>query len=66
VRLALGALLLLLVWWNPVPWTGKPLAILILAIAVFAWLELVRRRALEEGAGADTPTPPAEPAAQPS
>jgi hypothetical protein len=66
VRLGLGALLLLLVWWNPVPWTGKPLAILILAIGAFAWLEVVRHRALEEGTGGDTPAPPVEPAAEPS
>ena len=55
VRLGLGALLLLLVWWNPVPWTGKPLAILILAIGAFAWLEFVRHRALEEDAGGESP-----------
>ena len=66
VRLGLGALLLLLVWWNPVPWTGKPLAILILAIAAFAWLEFVRRRALEEASGGETPVSPAAPAPQPS
>jgi hypothetical protein len=67
VRMGLGGLLLLLVWWNPVPWTGKPLAILILAIGAFAWLEVVRHRALEEeGAGGDTPAPPAAPAPQPS
>jgi hypothetical protein len=66
VRLGLGALLLLLVWWNPVPWTGKPLAILILAIGAFAWLEVVRHRALEEDAGGASPAPPAEPAAQPT
>jgi hypothetical protein len=66
VRLGLAALLLLLVWWNPVPWTGKPLAILILAIGAFAWLEVVRHRALEEGAGGDAPAAPAEPAAEPS
>jgi hypothetical protein len=66
VRLGLGALLLLLVWWNPVPWTGKPLAILILAIGAFAWLEVVRHRALEEDADGDSPAPPAEPATQPS
>jgi hypothetical protein len=66
VRLGLGALLLLLVWWNPVPWTGKPLAILILAIGAFAWLEVVRRRALEEDAGGESPAPPAEPTAQPT
>ena len=61
VRLGLGALLLLLVWWNPVPWTGKPLAILILAIAAFAWLEVVRRRTLDEDSGAEQPPPPAVP-----
>ena len=66
VRLGLGALLLLLIWWNPVPWTGKPLAILILAIAAFAWLEFVRHRALEEAAGGETPASPAAPAPQPS
>jgi hypothetical protein len=66
VRLGLGALLLLLVWWNPVPWTGKPLAILILAIGAFAWLEVVRHRALEEDAGGDSPASPLEPATQPS
>ena len=66
VRLGLGALLLLLVWWNPVPWTGKPLAILILAIAAFAWLEFVRHRALEEASGGETPASPAAPAPQPS
>jgi hypothetical protein len=63
VRLGLAGLLLLIVWWNPVPWTGKPLTILILAILAFVWLELIRRRTLEEGA---SPAPPAEPAAQPS
>ena len=66
VRHGLGALLLLLVWWNPVPWTGKPLAILILAIGAFAWLEVVRRRALEEDAGGGSPAQPSEPSAQPS
>jgi hypothetical protein len=66
VRLGLGGLLLLLVWWNPVPWTGKPLAILILAIAAFAWLEFVRRRALEEASGGETPASPAAPTPQPS
>jgi hypothetical protein len=66
VRLGVGALLLLLIWWNPVPWTGKPLAILILAIAAFAWLEFVRHRALEEDAGGDSSPPPAVPAPQPS
>jgi hypothetical protein len=66
VRLGLGALLLGLIWWNPVPWTGKPLAILILAIAAFAWLEFVRRRALEEAAPGDAPASPGTPAPQPS
>jgi hypothetical protein len=61
VRLGLGALLLLLIWWNPVPWTGKPLAILILAVGAFAWLEVVRHRALEESGDGRSPGPPAAP-----
>ena len=64
VRLGLGALLLLLIWWNPVPWTGKPLAILILAVGAFAWLEVVRHRALEESSDGRSPGPPAAPAVQ--
>jgi hypothetical protein len=66
VRLGLAALLLGLVWWNPVPWTGKPLAILILAIAAFAWLEFVRRRALDEASPGDASASPGTPAPQPS
>ena len=48
--IALGALLLGLVWWHPVPWTGRVIPLLILAVAAFAWLEFVRRRVVEEPA----------------
>jgi hypothetical protein len=47
-RMALGALILGLIWWHPVPWTGRVIPLLILAVGAFAWLEVVRRRALEE------------------
>ena len=50
-RVVLGALILALVWWHPAPWTGRLIPLLILAVAAFAWLEFVRRRALEETAG---------------
>ncbi len=66
VRLGLGALLIVLIWWNPVPWTGKPLPILILAIAAFAWLEFLRRRTLDEDTPDDAPGSPGAPAPQPS
>jgi hypothetical protein len=49
-RVVHGALLLALVWWHPAPWTGRLIPLLILALAAFAWLEFVRRRALEETA----------------
>ena len=44
----LGALLLLLIWWGPVPWTHNFLALVIVAIVSFAWLEWLRRRTVEE------------------
>ena len=44
VRFGLGVLLLLLVIWGPVPWTRTPWAILVVAIAAFAWLEWLRSR----------------------
>jgi hypothetical protein len=49
-RIVLGALLLGLVWWHPVPWTGRVIPLLILAVAAFAWLEFMRRRVVEEPA----------------
>ena len=44
----LGALLLLLIWWGPVPWTHNFWALVIVAIVAFAWLEWLRRRTVEE------------------
>ena len=44
----LAALLLLLVWWGPVPWTRNVWALLVVAIVGFAWLEWLRRRTVEE------------------
>ena len=46
-RAALGVLLLLLMLWHPVPWTGRIVPLLILAIAAFGWLEWLRHRAAE-------------------
>jgi hypothetical protein len=47
-RLALGVVLLLLVIWGPVPWTRNPIWILVVAAAAFVWLEVLRRRTLDE------------------
>lgn len=48
VRVALGILLLLLVIWGPVPWTRNPIWVLVVAAAAFVWLEVIRRRTLDE------------------
>jgi hypothetical protein len=47
-RAALAFLLLLLVVWGPVPWTRNPIWILVLAVAAFVWLEVLRRLTLDE------------------
>jgi hypothetical protein len=47
----LAVLLLLLIWWGPVPWTHNPVALVIVAIVAFAWLEWLRRRTVEEFPG---------------
>jgi hypothetical protein len=52
LTVVLGALLLALVWWHPAPWTGRLIPLPIVALAAFAWLEFVRRRALDETAPA--------------
>jgi hypothetical protein len=44
----LAALLLLLIWWGPVPWTHNIWALLVVAIVSFGWLEWLRRRTAEE------------------
>jgi hypothetical protein len=48
VRAGLGALLLLLVVWGPVPWTQRFWTMVIFTIAAFAWLEWIRHRTLAE------------------
>ena len=48
VRAVLGALILLLVVWGPVPWTQRFSTILIFTVLAFAWLEWIRRRTLVE------------------
>ena len=47
-RAGLAVALLLLVWWHPVPWTGRVVPVLIVAVGAFVWLEWLRRRTLEE------------------
>jgi Short C-terminal domain len=48
LRGALGFLLLLLIIWGPVPWTRNPIWILVLIVAAYVWLEVLRHRTLEE------------------
>ena len=47
-RAGLAVALLLLVWWSPVPWTGRALPVLLVAVAAFVWLEWLRRRSAVE------------------
>jgi hypothetical protein len=44
----LGVLILLLVIWGPVPWTQRPITVLIFIVLAAAWLGWIRRRTLEE------------------
>jgi hypothetical protein len=48
VRAGLGAAILLLVIWGPVPWTQRLWGIAIFTVLAFAWLEWIRRRTLEQ------------------
>jgi hypothetical protein len=48
VRAALGAGILLLVIWGPVPWTQKLWGIAIFTVLAYAWLEYTRRQTLEQ------------------
>jgi hypothetical protein len=48
VRAGLGAAILLLVIWGPVPWTQRLWGIAIFTVAAFIWLELFRKRTLDE------------------
>jgi len=47
-RAGLAVALLLLVWWGPVPWTGRVIPVVLVALGAFVWLEWLRRRTLEE------------------
>jgi hypothetical protein len=48
LRGALGFLLLLLIIWGPVPWTRNPIWILVLIVAAYVWLEVLRGRTVKE------------------
>jgi hypothetical protein len=48
VHAALGTVILLLVIWGPVPFLQRFWTIVIFTVAMFAWLEWIRRRTLEE------------------
>jgi hypothetical protein len=47
-RVGLGALILLLVVWGPVPWTQRLWPIVIFTAIAFLWLEHIRRRTVAE------------------
>jgi hypothetical protein len=48
VRAALGAGILLLVIWGPVPWTQRLWGIAIFTVLAYLWLEWTRRQTLEQ------------------
>jgi hypothetical protein len=48
VRVGLALLLLLLVLWGPVPWTGQVVPLVLLTAAAYVWLELLMRRTVAE------------------
>jgi hypothetical protein len=47
-RAGLAVAILLLVWWGPVPWTGRVVPVLIVTVGAFVWLEWLRIRAVRE------------------
>jgi hypothetical protein len=47
-RVALGAAILLLVIWGPVPWTQRFWTIVVFTVLAFVWLERIRHRTLDE------------------
>jgi hypothetical protein len=55
VRAGLGVAILLLVIWGPVPWTQQLWGIAIFTVLAFLWLELIRRKTLEEFPDAPAP-----------
>ncbi len=48
VRAGLGAAILLLVIWGPVPWTQRAWGIVIFTVLAYLWLEFIRRLTLEQ------------------
>jgi hypothetical protein len=61
VRAGLATLILLLVLWGPVPWTQGIWTILIFTALVFAWLERIRHRTVEEFPDEPPPRLPGRP-----
>jgi hypothetical protein len=47
-RVALGAAILLLVIWGPVPWTQRFWTIVVFTVLALVWLERIRHRTLDE------------------
>jgi len=47
-RAGLATAILLLVIWGPVPWTQRPVTLLIFTVIAFVWLERIRQRTLAE------------------
>ena len=47
-RVGLATAILLLVVWGPVPWTQRPVPILIFIVIAFLWLERIRHSTLAE------------------
>jgi hypothetical protein len=47
-RVGLATAILLLVVWGPVPWTQRPVTILIFTVIAFLWLERIRHVTLAE------------------
>jgi hypothetical protein len=47
-RVGLATAILLLIVWGPVPWTQRPVTILIFTVIAFLWLERIRQRTLAE------------------
>jgi hypothetical protein len=47
-RVGLGALILLLVVWGPVPWTQRFWPLVIFTVIAYAWLERIRYRTVAE------------------
>ena len=47
-RAGLATAILLLIVWGPVPWTQRPLTILIFTVIAFLWFERIRHRTVAE------------------